>query len=408
MDNAIKIFEGFIYWSLILIPFSIAIAPAPTNIFIGLLFFSFFTKKILKKEKFFSKTALNFPFLALLIISIISIINSIDYTASIRGIFKLVQYGLIYSIFVKELRDQKHIRRITSALLAGASLASLDAICQLIFGKDFIRGHLPIINIGLKRATAAFPNANVLGVYLTPIAPLAFGLALYYFKGKKRLFMFVLSALIMMGIALTFSRPAGLAFYLSLLLLSTVKKDKIVISILVILLIVFPFILPKNVKDWAKSINYNPLIFMCNHDRISVYKNSLNMIRHHPIIGVGVNTFSKNYLKYKLPEPENARTGDYMYAHNNFLHLAGEIGLFGLLVFLWLLLRLFRKSIYIYKNINEPYIKIVSLSLIISLIAFLINGLTETSLYYSRVAMIFWYLVGFSLSLNKFCYADRP
>jgi hypothetical protein len=39
--------------------------------------------------------------------------------------------------------------------------------------------------------------------------------------------------------------------------------------------------------------------------------------------------------------------------------------------------------------------------LIACLIAFLVNGLTETSLYYPRVVMIFWYLIGISLSLNR-------
>ena len=41
------------------------------------------------------------------------------------------------------------------------------------------------------------------------------------------------------------------------------------------------------------------------------------------------------------------------------------------------------------------------------LIAFLVNGLTESSLYYSRVTLIFWYLVGVSLGLKKFGYGDQ-
>jgi putative inorganic carbon (HCO3(-)) transporter len=126
------------------------------------------------------------------------------------------------------------------------------------------------------------------------------------------------------------------------------------------------------------------------------------MISHHPLVGVGVNTFTRNYLKYKLPEPENAKTSDAIYAHNNFLHMAGEIGLLGLGCFLWILFNLFKTGIWLYQNLKEEYLKIVAISLIACFIAFLINGLTETSLYYSRVAMIFWYLIGLSLALIKF------
>jgi len=165
--------------------------------------------------------------------------------------------------------------------------------------------------------------------------------------------------------------------------------------------------MPKNIKDWAKKVNYNPAVFMLNPDRISMYRNTLNMIRHHPLLGVGVNTFSQNYLTYKLPEPPGAETASHIYAHNNFLHLAADIGLLGLGVFIWLLFNLFKQAIHVYRNTKDEYYKIVSLSLSACLVAFLINGLTETSLYYSRVAMIFWYLAGFSLSLDKFLPRDE-
>jgi putative inorganic carbon (HCO3(-)) transporter len=91
-----------------------------------------------------------------------------------------------------------------------------------------------------------------------------------------------------------------------------------------------------------------------------------------------------------------------MYAHNNFLHMAAEIGLIGLGIFFWLLYKLFREYMNIYHFLNNDFLKTVLLSLSACLIAFLVNGLTESSLYYSRVAVLFWYLAGFSLSLKRF------
>jgi cell division protein FtsW (lipid II flippase) len=81
--------------------------------------------------------------------------------------------------------------------------------------------------------------------------------------------------------------------------------------------------------------------------------------------------------------------------------MAGEIGLVGLAIFLWLLYRLFSENFRIYRRLKDDYLKVVSISLIACFFAFLVNGLTETSLYYSRVSMIFWYLIGVSFSLNK-------
>jgi O-antigen ligase len=141
---------------------------------------------------------------------------------------------------------------------------------------------------------------------------------------------------------------------------------------------------------------------MLNDDRISVFKNAVNMIKHHPVVGVGVNTFSKNYLTYKLPEPDWAKTSDSMYAHNHFLQMAGETGLLGLGIFFLFLFVLFRDNLRTYRLVDDEFLKVVTVSLAACFIAFLVNGLTETSLYYARVAMIFWYLVGVSLSLRKF------
>ena len=172
------------------------------------------------------------------------------------------------------------------------------------------------------------------------------------------------------------------------------------------LLIVFavsaPFILPKSVKEWAKQVEYNPLRFMCNDDRIAVYLHSLNMIKAHPVIGVGANTFMKSYKKYKtFPEYRGIVTLEEMKAHNNFLHMSGEIGLAGLLAFFWFLWRLFRDTGRVYGRIKDNYFEIVSFSLTACLIAFLVNGLTESSLYYSAVAVTFWFIAGMASGVKR-------
>lgn len=413
----LKYLNYIIYWSMVIIPFSISIAPALTYTFMGFLFIGFILKKIILilkdspsctylrkglKEKLFVNTAVNLPFLILAFISVISFRNTIDYYSSAKGIMKLLQNIFMVLICAEEIKDRRHITRVILSIVLGASLASFDGLWQIIFGKDFIRGNAPILNIGLKRATAAFPNANVFGAYLSAITPLIAGLAFYYYKGKSKLIMLGASLLSLSGVVISFSRGTGLAIYLSLLFISIlIGRNKITPVILILILLISPILMPKEIKSWAKGANYNPLAVLFNTDRASIYKNTMNMIYHHPFIGVGVNTFSKNYLRYKLPEPNDARTSDYMYAHNNFLQMAGEIGLLGISVFFWLLYRFFKKSFAIYRMAKDNLYKVISLSISAGILSYLINGLTETTLYYSRVAMIFWFLMGFALALEK-------
>jgi len=404
MDKIIKSLDYIIYGSIILIPFFVSIAPAPVNILMGSLIISFLTKKVLRKERLFTHTPLNIPLLLLFLITCLSLINSINYFDTLKGgAFRLIGYILIFFVMVEEVRDPRHIKMIVFAISAGIILASFDSIWQVLTGRDFIRGYAPVINIGLVRATAAFKDSNILGIYLSAFAPLIFGLGLYYFSQKKKAVMWGLSFIALVGILLTYSRPTLLAIYVVLFFLGVARKDKILISLLIIFTLLSLFLLPKSVKKWAKDVEYNPLRFMCNDDRLAVYRNSFNMIKDHPFIGLGANTFMKNYKKYREPvEYRNIVTKDYMYAHNNFLHMAAEIGLIGLGFFIWLLYKLFMECKNIYKRLDNHYLKIVSLSLSACLLAFLVNGLTESSLYYSRVAIIFWYTAGLSLALKKF------
>jgi len=398
----LQVFDSIIYWSIVIMPFSVAIAPGIANTFIGF-FSAFFIIKSLITKKPFSTDRLTLVFFAIfLVASVISIGNSVSYNVSFQGIIKLLKYILIFLICSEEIKDKKHISRIIIAICSGVCLASIDALWQMVFGYDFIRHNAMQFAIGLPRPTAAFPNPNVFGIYMTALTPLIFGLTFFYFKGKTKLLMFFVSVLGLLGVYLTLSRGAGLGIYLAILFLSIAKKKKLLTSILVVILIIFPFVMPKKIKQWAKEINYNPLVFMCNRERVSIYNNTINMIKHHPFIGVGVNTFSRNYGKYKLESAEKySHTPDTIYAHNIYLQMAGEIGLLGLAAFLLFLFQVFRRVLNVSRRLSDEYLKIIALSLAASLIAFLVNGLTETSLYYPRVAMIFWYLIGVSLSLNR-------
>jgi len=407
MQKTIKILDFIIQWSIVLLPFSIAISSAPANVFTGLLIASFLIKKLITKKSIFCAASINIPLLIFFVFTCLSLVNSVNYRDSIKGgILRLLEYILVLFIVLQEVKDKKHIIRIIFSIFAGLMLISFDGIWQIATGKDLVRGYAPVINLGLVRATASFKDSNLMGIYLSAFAPLAFGAAIYYLKSKKMLPMFLISLISLMGIALTYSRPALLAVYIALFFLGIAAKKKALVILLIGLVLAAPFILPKSVKEWAKEMEYNPIRFMCNDDRIAVYRNSLNMIKAHPWLGVGANNYMKQYKQYKEPvEYRNIVTLDYMYAHNNFIHMAAEIGLLGLAVFIWLLYKLFREGSRIYRSLSEDYLKLLSLSLSACLIAFLVNGLTESSLYYSRVAVIFWYLLGFNLALAKFAYA---
>ncbi len=401
MDKTLKHMDAVIYWLIVIIPFSVVISPAFPHSFIGLLCFLFLLKKIIKRQRLFIRTPVNLAYLLLILAGVLSFKNTISFPDSMHGLVRNLENGLFFLALAEEIRDKAHIRRIVLSLIAAATLASVDAAWQLMTGSDFIRGRQLIINIGLKRATAAFPNANVFGVYMSAVTPLILGLALFYFRGRRKFMMLAAAAIALFGLLSTFSRGSALGLYVGLLLIAFIRKSALGKLSLIALLFLAPLMLPSQIKDWAKSINYNPAVFLLNADRLSIFNNSLNMIRHHPVIGVGLNTYCSNYLTYKLPEAKGAESADHMYSHNNFLQAAAETGLVGLAALLYFLFALFRQAFRSAVRLGDGFLRAVSVCTGGALLSFLVNGLTETSLYYSRVAMIFWFLAGLSLSLGR-------
>ncbi|MFA4889278.1 MAG: O-antigen ligase family protein [Candidatus Omnitrophota bacterium] len=408
INKFIKIVDIVNYWAIILLPFSIAIAPAPMSVFMGFIIFTYLVKLILNKPAIFSYKQFVLPLACLFSITCVSLVNSIDLSGSIRGgVLRLIMYIVVFFAVADGVKQKEHLKKIAISMIAGLLLVSFDGFWQVFSGVDFIHGYEAINNIGLVRATASFKDANLLGIYLSGFAPLCFGLSLYYFKGKWKISLNIISLLVLAAVALTYSRPTLLAVYLVLVFLVYVKKDKLKLIFLIGLLLISPFLLPKSIKEYARDVRYDPILFMCNADRVAVYRNTARMIKAHPFIGVGANASMKTYRYYKeKPEFMNVVTLDEMKAHNNFLQMAAEIGLIGLGIFLWFLYRLFKQGYRIYKATGNKYLKIVSLSLVACLIAFLVNGLTESSLFYSRVALVFWYLSGLLVALKNISYEN--
>ncbi len=400
----LQVLDFILYWSIIIFPFSMSISNGFMNTFLGFIIVAFLLKNILKKECIFSETSINIPLLALFLITVFSISYSTYPKDTFKGgILRLLQYIILLFALIKEVKDKKHIWRIIFSIIAGLVFISIDAIWQVNTGRDFVRGYAATVLIGLVRAVASFSDPNTFGVYLSALAPLILGLVLYYFKGWRRVLFGFLSIFGLVGIALTYSRPTLLATYVALLFLTITKRSKWLIMSLIVFILIAPFLLPKSVKQFAKEVNYNPVRFMCNDDRIAIFRNSAQMIKASPVVGHGANTFMKNYKKYKEnPEHLNIVTADFCYAHENFLQIAGDIGLVGLGIFLWLLYEMFKGCMFIYRKLEDQELEIIMLSLIACLIAFLVNGLTESSLNSSRVAGIFWYLIGFSFAFKKF------
>lgn len=392
-DKILSWCDKAIYWEIVIIPFVASFSSAAVNVFIGLLIATFLAKRLLGRNNKITGGFLDLPFSLLIIAAIISFVNSINITSSIQGIFKLLKYGFLIAIIGREVKDKEHFKRTIFAALFGLLLASLDGIYQFIFGIDFFRHKAYDSIFGVIRLKAAFPHTNIFSGYLALFLPVSAVLFLYSSKGKSRICLGIIAAVALFCLVFTFSRSALFGFWLTMLTVGFMRKNKLIIAFLLLAVLIAPFFVPKSIRDWSKSTGSIAELIL-NKERFALYETSFNMIRHHPIVGVGVNTYCLNYQKYKLHNTSEDTANTQWYAHNSFLQMASETGIVGLLIFLCLLFVLFRHWRIFYRKEADNFEKFASLGIFMGILVFLIHGLTETNLYYPKIAVLFWFEIG--------------
>lgn len=109
------------------------------------------------------------------------------------------------------------------------------------------------------------------------------------------------------------------------------------------------------------------------------------MIKKHPLFGVGAGTFMANFSKY-APQPLVRDA----YAHNCYLQIWAETGLFALFSFM-----AFAGSL-IYLGIKKflDSRDFLLLGLLSGAVGFLVHSFVDTNLYSPQLAFLFWVWAG--------------
>ncbi|MCX5706410.1 MAG: O-antigen ligase family protein [Candidatus Omnitrophica bacterium] len=107
------------------------------------------------------------------------------------------------------------------------------------------------------------------------------------------------------------------------------------------------------------------------------------MISEHPFFGMGVGTFMANFSKF-LPD------SNISYAHNCYLQIWAETGIFSLIsftVFIFSLVYLGIKNFFASQDF-------LLLGLLAGVVGFLVHSFFEVNLYSLQLAVLFWVWVG--------------
>ena len=336
-------------------------------------------------------TKLNVPICFFAFIGLFSTLISISPSLSVKGFFlKLLKSLMLYFITVEIINNGKKLKNILVAIFVSIILTCADGIYQLITGMDLMR-HYPL---WAGRMQSSFGNPNSFASWLTIMIPLALGLSCFNFSNKyfwlKKYILWLLICVLIFCLVLTHSKGAWIAVFLSVVFLAILQKRGrgaiiIILGLLILMLVFLPH-LSEYINDYMTHSESN---------RLTLWIESLAIIKDFPLLGCGLNTYSIVAPNYKIVEWGG------IYPHNSYLQMAAETGLLGLGAFLWIIITIFKTSSANLKKINDKFYSALLSGLLAGLFAFLAHSFVDTDLYSLQLRYLMWFVIGLIVAVQK-------
>ena len=118
--------------------------------------------------------------------------------------------------------------------------------------------------------------------------------------------------------------------------------------------------------------------------RLAVWKGTLNLIKDHPLLGTGPETFAYSFLPYRPVELNQTAEWEFLYnkAHNEYLNIAATTGLLGLGTYFWLVAK------FVWLNIKNRERSILRTGIFVGWVGVLVSNFFGFSVVLT--SLLFW------------------
>jgi len=312
------------------------------------------------------RTNLYLPIFGFVVWSFITLLWVEDgYAASIM-LAQFVSYALIFFIIINVF-EERRVQSIMRALVAVMSVVSFLGLLQYYFSDVHIIKNL-VSQTAIPGST--FANKNMASHFIVMTLPLSFVLLL---SARNKFNIALYSATSSIGswfLIYTIARQAYVAMAVELLIFllvvvldnwknkdssllkTTVHKKGKGVALIAILLFLSLATNFTN-KGWgaADTIKLNKIQSIVEtegNSRLPAWRNTIEMIKDHPVSGVGVGQWSAVYPRYYDRIMQDVIFNEDIRLrrlHNEYLEVFANFGIVGYVFLLWLLYLIVRRSL---------------------------------------------------------------
>ncbi|MEI6596788.1 MAG: O-antigen ligase family protein [bacterium] len=404
-----------------------------------------------KKEN--KKIKIRYPFdweIVLLLLIAFTAVGLAGFSSSSFGIFKAYFFEpvMLFIVVLNVIKGEKGREKILWALAVSALAVSALAIYQKITG-DFINNPLWAA-ADTRRVVSFFGYPNAVGLYLGPIILLMIGWftsvvarspvleATKQFLVKLRVreiasfssvarndivavfFIGLVIAMSVLSIYFAKSKGALLGVAAGLVVFGLLVNKKIRwVTIIALILISLGVATYKPARDLA--VENVTLTNLSGQIRKAGWIDTLKMLKDGRLLaGAGLANFQSTIAPYhtpgiffkdfsdsdaqrKLVFNEAYRMAHwqplevYLYPHNIFLNFWSELGLAGMLLFIWIIGKFFVMGT---RNLKTQKNRYIVIGLIGAMVVVVVHGLVDVPYFKNDLAMMFWLFVAMMSLIN--------
>lgn len=301
---------------------------------------------------------------------------------------------LSYFLILWLIRSKKAVHAMVFLFCLGAFGCGLFGLYQYLSGDvNTTWTDTSLFTLQL-RVYSTFENPNVYGEYLLLALPCA---AVMCYIAKKPLLKFFYGGtalLLLVNLALTYSRGCYLALMFVFFLVVCWGARQLLIFVPFVLL-AMPFVLPDSIIHRFTSITN--LSDSSTSYRMNIWLGTMNMLENFIFLGIGLGqeSFTMFYTRYQMNEVFAP------HAHNLFLQVASEMGIAGLVMLIAMLVMFFAVSHRSYKMVKGTRTAWFLLVMMAAMGGYLLEGMFDNVWYNYRVFLIFFMFMGLTATVSR-------
>lgn len=304
--------------------------------------------------------------------------------------------ALFYAVLRTARLNRTSLLRLADALLLAGALVALVGLYLYFRGEGIITAEE-----GARRLASVYGSPNNAALLLGRSIPFALAFLLLPVDRRRRLI--AGGALVVMLLAALLTQSAG-ALVLGL---------PVALAVVLILALRRRAVLPLaglallgggGLALALQSARFARLLDMTegtNFYRLRVWQSAVNVIRDHPLTGLGLDQFLYAF-RDRYIFPDAWQEPDLSHPHNFLLDVWVRLGIGGPLVFLGLQIAFWRTVAALVGHFqSEPLRLALVIGLAGSMANLLAHGLVDNSLFVNDLSLVFMLLLGLAASLKR-------